>query len=102
MCEGGPAAESEPLRNHHPHRRRPLPGPNGEDLWWSGKHRHHGGNAYGLSGKGEHRSAGPVDLLVAAVAELSGLVLLHCDRDFEALARHTGQRTVMLTDRSRS
>ncbi|PJE96601.1 hypothetical protein CUT44_16250 [Streptomyces carminius] len=55
-----------------------------------------------LVGHGEHRSAGPVDLLVAAVAELSGLVLLHCGRDFEALARHTGQRTVMLTDRGRS
>lgn len=47
---------------------------------------------------GEHRSAGPVDLLVAAVAELSGLTLLHCDRDFEAIARHTGQPTMMLTD----
>ncbi|QNP64982.1 PIN domain nuclease [Streptomyces genisteinicus] len=50
---------------------------------------------------GEHRSAGPVDLLVAAVAELSGLTLLHCDRDFEAIARHTGQPTLMLTDGSR-
>ena len=47
---------------------------------------------------GEHRSAGPVDLLVAAVAELSGLVLLHCDRDFEAIARHSGQPTLILTD----
>lgn len=47
---------------------------------------------------GEHRSAGPVDLLVAAVAELSGLTLLHCDRDFEAIARHTGQPTMMLAD----
>ncbi|MFC3997097.1 PIN domain nuclease [Nocardiopsis sediminis] len=46
---------------------------------------------------GEHRSAGPVDLLVAAVAELSGLSLLHCDRDFETVARHTGQPTTMLT-----
>jgi predicted nucleic acid-binding protein len=50
---------------------------------------------------GEHRSAGPVDLLVAAVAELSDLVLLHCDRDFEAIARHTGQPTLMLTGDSR-
>lgn len=47
---------------------------------------------------GEHRSAGPVDLLIAAVAELSGLSLLHCDRDFEAIARHTGQPTVMLRE----
>ncbi|MEU2246422.1 PIN domain nuclease [Streptomyces sp. NPDC019224] len=51
-----------------------------------------------LVAHGEHRSAGPVDLLVAAVAELSGVALLHCDRDFEAIARHTGQRTVMLVD----
>ncbi len=41
-----------------------------------------------------------MDLLITAVAELSGLTLLHCDRDFEALAAHTGQRTVMLLDRS--
>lgn len=47
---------------------------------------------------GEHRSAGPVDLLVAAVAELSGLTLLHRDRDFETIARHTGQSTAVLTD----
>ncbi|AKH84548.1 hypothetical protein AA958_22715 [Streptomyces sp. CNQ-509] len=50
---------------------------------------------------GEHRSAGPVDLLVAAVAELSPLTLLHCDRDFETIARHTGQNTLMLMDGTR-
>ncbi|RPK82239.1 PIN domain nuclease [Streptomyces sp. ADI98-10] len=55
-----------------------------------------------LVAHGEHRSAGPVDLLVAAVAELSGVVLLHCDRDFETLARRTGQPTVMLAERYRS
>ena len=26
-----------------------LPGPSGHDLWWSGKHRHHGGNIQVLS-----------------------------------------------------
>lgn len=26
-----------------------TPGPNGADLWWSGKHRHHGGNVQVLS-----------------------------------------------------
>jgi hypothetical protein len=26
-----------------------TPGPNGTDLWWSGKHRHHGGNIQVLS-----------------------------------------------------
>ncbi len=45
-----------------------------------------------LTERGEHRSAGPVDLLVAATAELSGLTLLHYDRDFEVLAKATGQR----------
>ncbi|MFE9457661.1 PIN domain nuclease [Streptomyces californicus] len=49
-----------------------------------------------LTAKGEHRSAGPVDLLVAAVAEEAGLVLLHHDRDFETVARTTGQPTRML------
>ncbi|MFC7220336.1 PIN domain nuclease [Streptomyces polyrhachis] len=49
---------------------------------------------------GEHRSAGPVDLLVAAAAELSGLTLLHRDRDYETIARHTGQPTLMLADRA--
>ena len=27
-----------------------TPGPNGSDLWWSGKHKHHGGNIQVLSG----------------------------------------------------
>lgn len=45
-----------------------------------------------LTGKGEHRSAGPVDLLVAACAETHGLTLLHNDNDFETIARITGQK----------
>ncbi|MFF3557178.1 PIN domain nuclease [Streptomyces tsukubensis] len=49
-----------------------------------------------LTAKGEHRSAGPVDLLVAAIAEQSGLTLLHYDRDFETIARVTGQPTHMI------
>lgn len=44
-----------------------------------------------LTAKGEHRSAGPVDLLVAAAAEEAGLTLLHHDRDFDTIARTTGQ-----------
>ncbi|WP_329545864.1 PIN domain nuclease [Streptomyces sp. NBC_01356] len=44
-----------------------------------------------LTTKGEHRSAGAIDLLVAAVAEEAGLTLLHYDRDFETIARTTGQ-----------
>ncbi|MEU1735955.1 PIN domain nuclease [Streptosporangium sp. NPDC020145] len=48
-----------------------------------------------LTRRGRHRSAGPVDLVIAATAELQGLTLLHRDRDrdrdFECIARVTGQ-----------
>ncbi|MFI1103436.1 PIN domain nuclease [Streptomyces melanogenes] len=44
-----------------------------------------------LTAKGEHRSAGAVDLLLAAVAEEAGLTLLHYDQDFETIARTTSQ-----------
>jgi predicted nucleic acid-binding protein len=46
---------------------------------------------YGLTSKGQHRGAGPVDLVVAATAELHGLTLLHHDRDFVVIAAVTGQ-----------
>ncbi|MDH6137803.1 putative nucleic acid-binding protein [Kitasatospora sp. MAA4] len=44
-----------------------------------------------LTEQGGHRSAGAVDLLLAATADLSGLTLLHYDRDFETVAAVTGQ-----------
>lgn len=44
-----------------------------------------------LTERGEHRSAGAVDLLIAAIAELHRLVVLHYDRDFDTVARATGQ-----------
>jgi len=44
-----------------------------------------------LTARGQHRSAGPVDLVVAATAELLGLTLLHHDRDFATIAGVTGQ-----------
>jgi predicted nucleic acid-binding protein len=44
-----------------------------------------------LTKRGQHRSAGPVDLVVAATAELQGLTLLHHDRDYECVAAVTGQ-----------
>jgi predicted nucleic acid-binding protein len=44
-----------------------------------------------LTERGQHRSAGPVDLMVAAAAELQGLTLLRRDRDFERIAAVTGQ-----------
>lgn len=51
-----------------------------------------------LTTEGEHRSAGPVALLMAAAAEEAGLTLLHYDRDFETIARTTGRpaRTIDL------
>lgn len=44
-----------------------------------------------LTKRGQHRSAGAVDLVVAATAELQGLTLLHRDRDFDCIAAVTGQ-----------
>ncbi|MBB5913276.1 hypothetical protein BJY24_002143 [Nocardia transvalensis] len=44
-----------------------------------------------LTKRGQHRSAGPIDLVVAATAELRGLTLLHRDHDFECIAAITGQ-----------
>jgi predicted nucleic acid-binding protein len=44
-----------------------------------------------LTALGQHRGAGPVDLVVAATAELFGLTLLHHDRDFATIAGVTGQ-----------
>ncbi|MER7182130.1 PIN domain nuclease [Streptomyces hyaluromycini] len=44
-----------------------------------------------LTVKGQHRSAGAVDLLVAATAEIQGLTVLHYDNDFETIASVTGQ-----------
>lgn len=44
-----------------------------------------------LTSRGTHRSAGPVDLLVAATAELHSLVLVHYDRDFDQIGEVTAQ-----------
>jgi predicted nucleic acid-binding protein len=44
-----------------------------------------------LTARGQHRGPGPVDLVVAAAAELSGLTLLHHDHDFDVIAGVTGQ-----------
>lgn len=44
-----------------------------------------------LTERGAHRSAGAVDLLVAATAERSGLIVLCDDRDFELVSAVTGQ-----------
>jgi predicted nucleic acid-binding protein len=44
-----------------------------------------------LTQQGRHRSAGPIDLLVAATAELTGLTVLHYDGDFDVIKKATGQ-----------
>lgn len=51
-----------------------------------------------LTARGTHRSAGPVDLLVAATADLHGLTLVHYDRDFEQIAKVTGQPATWLVE----
>ncbi|WP_033340346.1 PIN domain nuclease [Catenuloplanes japonicus] len=49
-----------------------------------------------LTHNGTHRSAGPVDLLLAATAELQSLTLVHYDHDFDTVATVTGQPTAWL------
>ncbi len=46
---------------------------------------------HALADRGTHRGPGPADLLVAATAELTGLSVLHVDKDFELIAEVTGQ-----------
>ncbi|MBU3059919.1 PIN domain nuclease [Nocardia sp. NEAU-G5] len=51
-----------------------------------------------LTAHGQHRSAGPVDLLVAATAEREGLIVLADDKDYRTIARVTEQPVRMVTD----
>jgi hypothetical protein len=44
-----------------------------------------------LAGKGQHRAPSIPDLLIAATAELAALTVLHLDKDFELIAKLTGQ-----------
>ncbi len=44
-----------------------------------------------LAATGQHRGPSIPDLLIAAAAELAGLTVLHLDRDFERIAKLTGQ-----------
>jgi predicted nucleic acid-binding protein len=44
-----------------------------------------------LAERSQHRGPTPIDLLIAAVAEVNGAILLHYDRHFDAVARVTGQ-----------
>lgn len=44
-----------------------------------------------LTDRGQHRAPSIPDLLVAATAEMAGLTVLALDKDFELIARITGQ-----------
>lgn len=44
-----------------------------------------------MAARGQHRAAGVIDLVTAAVAEHYGAVILHYDADFEHIATVTGQ-----------
>lgn len=50
-----------------------------------------------LADRGQHRAPAIPDLLVAATAELAGLVVLHLDKDFDLIAELTGQPVERLT-----
>jgi predicted nucleic acid-binding protein len=47
-----------------------------------------------MTDRGTHRSAGAMDLMLAATAELSGLTLVHYDHDFDEIVKVTGQPAV--------
>jgi predicted nucleic acid-binding protein len=51
-----------------------------------------------LTETGKHRSAGPVDLLIAATAERERLTILCDDHDYEVVASVTGQPVKRVTD----
>lgn len=44
-----------------------------------------------LAARSQHRGPTPVDLLIAAIAEVNDATLLHYDRHFDTIARVTGQ-----------
>ncbi|MCL2317150.1 MAG: PIN domain nuclease [Actinomycetia bacterium] len=52
-----------------------------------------------LADKGQHRAPSIPDLLVAATAEVTGLTVLHMDKDFDLIAAITGQPLERLRDR---
>ena len=44
-----------------------------------------------LADRGQHRAPSVPDLIIAATAELAGLTVLHCDKDFDLITSVTGQ-----------
>jgi len=53
-----------------------------------------------LAERGQHRAPSIPDLLIAAVAELAQLTVLHVDKDFELIAEVTGQPVERLSGAS--
>lgn len=49
-----------------------------------------------LADLGRHRAPSASDVIVAATAELAGMIVLHVDKDFEVIAEITGQPTERL------
>jgi predicted nucleic acid-binding protein len=52
-----------------------------------------------MAARGQHRAAGVIDLLTAAVAEQHNAVILHYDADFEHIAAITGQPQLWVAPR---
>jgi predicted nucleic acid-binding protein len=50
-----------------------------------------------LADRGQHRAPSIPDLLIAATAELTGLTILHCDKDFDLITAITSQPAERLT-----
>jgi predicted nucleic acid-binding protein len=50
-----------------------------------------------LAERGQHRAPSVPDLLIAACAELTRATLLHVDKDFDLIAKVTGQPVETLT-----
>lgn len=50
-----------------------------------------------LADRGQHRAPSVPDLIIAAAAELAGLTVLHCDKDFDLIASVTGQAAEWLS-----
>ena len=44
-----------------------------------------------LADRGQHRAPSIPDVIIAATAELAGLTVLHCGKDFDLIAAVTGQ-----------
>jgi predicted nucleic acid-binding protein len=51
-----------------------------------------------LADRGQHRAPSLPDLIIAAIAELAALTVLHLDKDFEIIADITGQPVERLSE----